>query len=83
MAADVSRVSYRPKLLLFAAATLVLVLLALLPLYIGLYQTQLLTYGLIAAIAALGFTLPSSASAPIRLRSCCVMPASVRWSSIF
>ncbi|TMK00659.1 MAG: branched-chain amino acid ABC transporter permease [Alphaproteobacteria bacterium] len=57
MAADVSRVSYRPKLLLFAAATLVLVLLALLPLYIGLYQTQLLTYGLIAAIAALGFNL--------------------------
>src|SRR5439155_3912621 len=52
-----SHVSYRPKLLLFAAATLVLLVLALLPLYIGLYQTQLLTYGLIAAIAALGFNL--------------------------
>ena len=34
-----------------------LVVLALLPPYIGLYQTQLLTYGLIAAIAALGFNL--------------------------
>ena len=45
------------KLLLFGAAVLVLVVLALLPLYIGLYQTQLLTYGLIAAIAALGFNL--------------------------
>src|SRR6516165_3192086 len=56
-AAAVSRVQYRPKLLLFAAAAVVLVLLALLPPYIGLYQTQLLTYGLIAAIAALGFNL--------------------------
>src|SRR5262249_5263974 len=55
-AAAVSRVQYRPKLLLFAAAV-VLLLLALLPPYIGLYQTQLLTYGLIAAIAALGFNL--------------------------
>ena len=36
---------------------MVLVVLALLPPYIGLYQTQLLTYGLIAAIAALGFNL--------------------------
>jgi ABC-type branched-subunit amino acid transport system permease subunit len=35
----------------------VLALLALLPPYIGLYQTQLLIYGLIAAIAALGFNL--------------------------
>jgi branched-chain amino acid transport system permease protein len=57
MKADVSQVSYRPKLLLAAAAALVLVALALLPLYIGLYQIQLLTYGLIAAIAALGFNL--------------------------
>jgi branched-chain amino acid transport system permease protein len=57
MKADVSRISYRPKLLLLAAAVAVLVILALLPLYIGLYQTQLLTYGLIAAIAALGFNL--------------------------
>jgi branched-chain amino acid transport system permease protein len=57
MKADVSRVSYRPKLLLAAAAIVVLVVLALLPHYIGLYQIQLLTYGLIAAIAALGFNL--------------------------
>lgn len=55
MTADASRAE--PRLLLFAAAALVLVLLALLPFYIGLYQTQLLTYGLIAAIAALGFNL--------------------------
>jgi branched-chain amino acid transport system permease protein len=57
MKADVSVVSYRPKLLLAAAAAAVLVVLALLPPIIGLYQTQLLTYGLIAAIAALGFNL--------------------------
>jgi branched-chain amino acid transport system permease protein len=57
MKADVSVVSYRPKLLLAAAAAGVLVVLALLPPVIGLYQTQLLTYGLIAAIAALGFNL--------------------------
>ena len=57
MKADVSLISYRPKLLLAAAAAAVLVVLALLPPFIGLYQTQLLTYGLIAAIAALGFNL--------------------------
>jgi branched-chain amino acid transport system permease protein len=57
MKADVPRISYRPKLLLALAAILVLVLLALLPLYLGIYQTQLLTYGLIASIAALGFNL--------------------------
>jgi branched-chain amino acid transport system permease protein len=57
MKADVSRVSYRPKLLLAAAAIVVLAILALLPSVLGLYQTQLLTYGLIAAIAALGFNL--------------------------
>ena len=57
MKADVSRVSYRPKLLLAASAVVVLVVLALLPFYVGVYQTQLLTYGLIAAIAALGFNL--------------------------
>jgi branched-chain amino acid transport system permease protein len=55
--ADVSSVSYRPKLLLLTAAVVVFVVLALLPPHIGLYQTQLLTYGLIAAIAALGFNL--------------------------
>ncbi len=57
MQADVSALSYRPKLLLAAAAVLVLIVLALLPFYIGLYQIQLLTYGLVAAIAALGFNL--------------------------
>jgi branched-chain amino acid transport system permease protein len=57
MKADVSTVTYRPKLLLALAAVLVLVVLALLPFYIGLYQVQLLTYGLIASIAALGFNL--------------------------
>jgi branched-chain amino acid transport system permease protein len=57
MKAQASVISYRPKLLLAAAGALVLVILALLPLYIGLYQVQLLTYGLVAAIAALGFNL--------------------------
>ena len=42
---------------LAAAAAAALVVLALLPPFIGVYQTQLLTYGLIAAIAALGFNL--------------------------
>jgi branched-chain amino acid transport system permease protein len=45
------------KLLLGAAALVVLGLLALLPFFVGLYQVQLLTYALIAAIAALGFNL--------------------------
>jgi branched-chain amino acid transport system permease protein len=57
MKGDVSQVSYRPRLLLAVAAALVLLALALLPFYVGLYQIQLLTYGLIAAIAALGFNL--------------------------
>jgi branched-chain amino acid transport system permease protein len=57
MASDVSQVSYRSKLILAVAAALVLVALALIPTYVGLYQTQLLTYGLIAAIAALGFNI--------------------------
>jgi branched-chain amino acid transport system permease protein len=57
MKADASQVSYRSKLVLAAAAALVLVGLALIPTYVGLYQTQLLTYGLIASIAALGFNI--------------------------
>jgi branched-chain amino acid transport system permease protein len=57
MKADVSQISYRPKLVLAATSALVLLVLALLPPFIGLYQTQLLTYGLVAAIAALGFNL--------------------------
>ena len=47
----------RSKLQLAAAAAAALVVLVLLPPFIGVYQTQLLTYGLIAAIAALGFNL--------------------------
>jgi len=47
----------RSKLQLAAAAAAALAVLVLLPLFIGVYQTQLLTYGLIAAIAALGFNL--------------------------
>jgi len=47
----------RSKIKLAAVAAIILLLLALLPFFIGVYQTQLLTYGLIAAIAALGFNL--------------------------
>lgn len=50
-------VSVRSRIPLLIAAAAVLVVLALVPLVAGLYQTQLLTYGLIAAIAALGFNL--------------------------
>ena len=50
-------VSIQSKIPLLVAAAAVLVVLALVPLLAGLYQTQLLTYGLIAAIAALGFNL--------------------------
>src|SRR5205807_270239 len=48
---------YRPILRLAAAAGLILLILILLPAYFETYQMQLLTYGLIAAIAALGFNL--------------------------
>ena len=44
--------AWRSKLLLLVAALVVLVALALLPHFVGLYQVQLFTYGLIAAIAA-------------------------------
>jgi branched-chain amino acid transport system permease protein len=57
MKADVAQISYRPKIVLALASLVVLVVLALLPFYVSLYQTQLLTYGLIASIAALGFNL--------------------------
>jgi branched-chain amino acid transport system permease protein len=50
-------VSIRSEMPLVVAAAAVLVVLALVPLVAGLYQTQLLTYGLIAAVAALGFNL--------------------------
>jgi branched-chain amino acid transport system permease protein len=57
MKTDVGRMSYVPVLRLAAAAAAVLVVFLLLPSFISLYQTQLLTYGMIAAIAALGFNL--------------------------
>src|SRR6266705_5635108 len=57
MSASMNPVSRRSKVPLLAASALALLVLAVLPFFIGLYQTQLLTYGLIAAIAALGFNL--------------------------
>jgi branched-chain amino acid transport system permease protein len=50
-------VANRSIVRLLAAAAAMLFILALVPLLVGLYQIQLLTYGLIAAIAALGFNL--------------------------
>jgi branched-chain amino acid transport system permease protein len=47
----------RSLLRLAAAMTPILLLLILLPTFVETYQIQLLTYGLIAAIAALGFNL--------------------------
>jgi branched-chain amino acid transport system permease protein len=47
----------RSLLRLAAAMTPILLLLILLPTFVETYQVQLLTYGLIAAIAALGFNL--------------------------
>jgi len=47
----------RPMVRLAAAAGVILLILILLPAYFETYQMQLLTYGLIAAIAALGFNL--------------------------
>ena len=97
MKADVSRRSrYRPKLMLaVGGGCSSLVVLALLPRYVGLYQIQLLTYGLIAAIAALGFNLSARLHRTAvvrsfrllrhrrlyRSRSCCATPASTPWSS--
>ena len=57
MKADAPIVSQRPELPLAAVAVVVLIALALVPQVVDLYQTQLLTYGLIAAIAALGFNV--------------------------
>jgi branched-chain amino acid transport system permease protein len=57
MKAGAPTVSYRAEWALAAVAAGILVVLALLPQLVDLYQTQLLTYGLIAAIAALGFNL--------------------------
>jgi branched-chain amino acid transport system permease protein len=49
--------SDRPIVRLAAVAGLILLILMLLPAYFETYQIQLLTYGMIAAIAALGFNL--------------------------
>ena len=49
--------THRSHVPLMAAAAVVFIVLLLLPAVIDLYQVQLLTYGLIAAIAALGFNL--------------------------
>src|SRR5216683_416040 len=57
MSASMNPVARRSKVPLLAASALALLVLAVLPSFIGLYQVQLLTYGLIAAIAALGFNL--------------------------
>src|SRR5262249_3494512 len=48
-------VANRSIIPLLAGAAAVLVIFALVPLLVGLYQIQLFTYGLIAAIPALGF----------------------------
>jgi branched-chain amino acid transport system permease protein len=53
----ISPVSIHSKIPLLVAAAAMLAVLALVPLVAGLYQIQLLTYGLIAAIAALGFNI--------------------------
>ena len=52
-----SSVSVRSRIPLLIGSAAVLVILALVPLVVGLYQIQLLTYGLIAGIAALGFNI--------------------------
>jgi branched-chain amino acid transport system permease protein len=51
-----SRTGPSLRLILLVAIPIVIVL-AVLPSFIGIYQTQLLTYGLVFAIAALGFNL--------------------------
>src|SRR5690242_8317585 len=57
MVAQIERLRGRSALPLAAAAAAVLIGLILIPGYFDTYQVQLLTYGLIAAIAALGFNL--------------------------
>jgi branched-chain amino acid transport system permease protein len=47
----------RSRLPLLIGAVVVLAALIALPQFVGIYQTQLVTYGLVAAIAALGFNL--------------------------
>jgi branched-chain amino acid transport system permease protein len=57
MKPDSNAARNRSLLGLAAAMALILLLLILLPTFVETYQVQLLTYGLIAAIAALGFNL--------------------------
>jgi branched-chain amino acid transport system permease protein len=57
MKADLKAAPVRSVLKLAAAAAPILLLLILLPSFADTYQVQLLIYGLIAAIAALGFNL--------------------------
>src|SRR5438128_6696906 len=57
MVAQTQAFRARSALMLPAAAAAVVILLILAPGYFGTYQIQLLIYGLIAAIAALGFNL--------------------------
>ena len=57
MVAQIEAVGHRSRIGLGAAAAAVVILLILAPGYFGTYQIQLLLYGLIAAIAALGFNL--------------------------
>jgi len=57
MNADLKAPQSRSVLKLAAAAAPILLALILVPSFVGTYQLQLLTYGLISAIAALGFNL--------------------------
>ena len=57
MKSDPNAPHNRSLLRLVAAMAPILLLLILLPIFVKTYQVQLLTYGLIAAIAALGFNL--------------------------
>jgi branched-chain amino acid transport system permease protein len=57
MNADLKAPQNRSVLKLAAAAAPILLALILVPSFVGTYQLQLLTYGLISAIAALGFNL--------------------------
>jgi branched-chain amino acid transport system permease protein len=57
MKVDIAASPGHPMLKLLSLATPVVAALILVPFLVNLYQTQLVTYGLIAAIAALGFNL--------------------------
>src|SRR5690348_11722256 len=57
MAVQIAAFGDRSRLGLGAASAVALILLILAPAYFGTYQIQLLSYGLVFAIAALGFNL--------------------------